>query len=794
MPSSGLTQVAAFALALGFASVAATTAEEPPSKPPAAQPERKTPVPGTSKPQGELDAIAINPAKQFCVLGKDVKPISPRPKLALVLSGGGARGAAHIGVLKVLEELHVKPDLIVGTSMGSIVGGLYSAGYSAAQIEGILKSVDWKQIFVDKVDRTDRSYRRKQDDATFLIPVRLRFKGWKPYLPPSLLGGQRMALLLRSLEIQSTGIEDFDKLTIPFRAVGANLADGQAVVIEGGSLATAQRASMAIAGLFPPVEIDGIKLIDGGAASNLPVGIAQALGAERVIAVDITSPLGDIDSLGSLLQIYNQWTGYITEGNRREDLKRLKQGDLIIQPDLGDISFVGFERAPEAMAIGEQAARKAIPDLKRFAVDDATWKAFMERHRLRDRSETMVEAIAIDNKSWVDDDIVAAHVDIPIGQPYDEQRTTTQVMRLHGLDYSGTIDVRLAPEHGEPVGGEPGPVKNTLSLQVPEKVYGHNSLQFGASFFDDFQGENGYALSFRHLRIAANRRGGEWENVGQIGDVSLARTEFYQPFDAGMKWFTSVGAEVRRTTSDIWADEEVLAEFRVNRDLAHVDFGRVFGRWGEARVGAFYAYETGDVRVGDPTIPSYHESDVGYGFAFNVDTLDATVFPHRGTSVQARWTDSRESWGAEFDRTRATVRMSQAYTLGKITLYPVGEGCINLDQPATVGSACALGGSLRLSGLGQNELLGDKSVFGEVIAYYALKRIDLGALTQGVYAGISLEAGQVYLKDDPIAWGNLRTGASFFLGARTVLGPVYLGYGYTDGGRDRIYFILGQRF
>jgi len=741
-----------------------------------------------------VDAVAVNPARSVCVLGKDLEPMTPRPRLALVLSGGGARGAAHIGVLKVLEELHVKPDLIVGTSMGSIVGGLYAAGYSSDQIEGILQGVDWKQIFVDKVDRTDRSYRRKQDDTTFLIPLRLRFKGWKPYLPPSLLGGQRMALMLRSLEIQATGVEDFDRLSIPFRAVGANLADGQGVVIEGGSLATALRASMAIAGLFPPVEIDGFKLIDGGAASNLPIGIAQALGAERVIAVDITTPLGDIESLGSLVQIYNQWTGYITEGNRREDLKRLRPGDVIITPELGDISFIGFDRAPEAMAIGEQAARQAIAELKRFAVDDATWKAFQERHHLRDRSETVVEALAFENKSWVDDDIVRAHVDIPTGQPFDEPRVTEQVMRLHGLDYSGTIDVRLRPEHGETQGGEPGPVRNTLSLKIPEKPYGHNSLQFGASFLDDFKGENGYSLSFRHLRIAANRRGGEWENIGQLGDVGLVRTEFYQPFDDSMHWFTSVGAEVRRTNWDIWSEGNVLAEFRVNRDSAHVDFGRVFGRWGEARVGTFYAYETGEVRVGDPTIPPYHESDVGYSFAFNVDTLDATVFPHQGTSVQARWYDSREAWGADLDRTRATLRMSQAWTLGKITLYPVGEGCVNLDEPATVGSACALGGSLRLSGLGQNELLGDKSVFGSVIAYYALKRIDLGALTQGVYAGISLEAGQVFLKDDSISWDGLRTGASFFLGARTVLGPVYLGYGYTDGGRDRIYFLIGQRF
>src|SRR5262245_38152738 len=573
MPISSRLAAIGLVLAAALALVAPARAEDPPA--PAKPPAPRDRPPSTAKPPTgeEVDAIAAEAVPgegKHCILGKDLQPLSPRPKLALVLSGGGARGAAHIGVLKVLEELHVKPDLIVGTSMGSIVGGLYAAGYSAEQVEGILKSVDWKQIFVDKVDRTDRSYRRKQDDATFLIPLRLRSNGWKPYLPPSLLGGQRMALLLRTLEIQSTGAQDFDDLTIPYRAVGANLADGQAVVLEGGSLATAMRASMAIAGVFPPVEVDGLKLIDGGAAANLPIGIAQALGAERVIAVDITSPLGDIENLGSLVQIYNQWTGYVTEGNRREDLKRLKKGDVIITPELGDISFIGFDRAPEAMAIGEQAARAAIPELRGFATDDATWKKFQERHRLRDPSEYRVDAVTIDNHSWVDDDIVQAHVHIPTGVPYDEQKVNEQVMRLHGLDYSGTIDVRLEQD-GKDANKDNGPPGGgTLSLQVPEKPYGHNSLQFGASFIDDFKGENGYSLSFRHLRIAANRRGGEWENVGQLGDVGLARTEFYQPFDAGMKWFTSVGAEVRRTNWDIWSEGDILAEFRVNRDSARM--------------------------------------------------------------------------------------------------------------------------------------------------------------------------------------------------------------------------------
>jgi NTE family protein len=715
---------------------------------------------------------------------QDLQPLSPRPHLALVLSGGGARGAAHIGVLKVLEEMHIKPDLVVGTSMGSIVGGLYAAGYSAAEVDRILKAVDWKQIFIDRVDRPDRSYRRKQDDATFLIPLRLRFKGWKPYLPSALLGGQRLELLLRSLEIMATGVTDFDQLPIPFRAVGANLVDGQAVIIKDGSLSKAMRASMSIAGMFPPVEIDGKRIVDGGAASNLPIGIAQALGAEQIIAVDITSPLGTTEQLGSVFQIYGQWTGYLTEANRREDLKRLRPQDVLIRPELGDISFIAFERVKEAAAIGEAATRAAADALKPLAADDAAWAAFLDTHKRRPKEETRIDDIRIVNQSWVDDDIIAAHVDLPKGVPYDQKAVSTQVMRLHGLDYSSTIEAKLDKE------GERG----VLTLNIPPKPYGHNSLQFGASFFDDFEGESGYALSFRHLRIAANRRGGEWENIGQIGDVGLFRTEFYQPFDDRLRWFASMGAEVRRANQSIWADGEVLAEYRVTRDGAHLDFGRVFGRWGEARVGAFTAYETGEVRVGIPEIPDYKEHDAGYRFAFNVDTLDAVVFPHQGTSVQVRWADARESWGGDLDRSYADLRASHAFSMGRVTLYPVAAGCINLDEPATLATSCRLGGFLQLSGLGQGELLGDKSVFGGLLGYFALKKFDLGALTQGMYAGLSLETGNVYVRDVGITWPSLLHGGSVFLGARTVLGPVYFGYGWAEGGRDRIYFLLGQRF
>jgi NTE family protein len=239
-------------------------------------------------------------------VGEQDEAAVPRPKVVLVLSGGGARGAAHIGVLKVLEDYHVRVDMIVGTSMGAIVGGLYAAGWSVDEIESKVGTIDWGAVFVDRLPRQAKSFRRKEEDSRFLVPLKMRFKNWKPYLPPALLGGQSMELLFQGLELEATGERDFDRFPIPYRAVAADLSTGEAVVIGEGSLANAMRASMALPGILPPVEIDGRPLADGGVAANFPLRIAKGLGAEVVVGVDITSPMRGKAELGNLLQRIDQ--------------------------------------------------------------------------------------------------------------------------------------------------------------------------------------------------------------------------------------------------------------------------------------------------------------------------------------------------------------------------------------------------------------------------------------------------------------------------------------------------------
>ncbi|HEV8376610.1 MAG TPA: patatin-like phospholipase family protein, partial [Candidatus Polarisedimenticolia bacterium] len=421
-------------------------------------------------------------------------------KLALVLSGGGARGAAHVGVLKVLQELRVPVDLVVGTSMGAIAGGLYATGWSPESLERLLLETDFNQLFSDKVERVDKTFRRKQDDVTFFIPSKLRFKGWVPYLPVSLLRGQRMDLFFRTLEIQSTGLQDFDRFPIPFRAVATDIATGEAVVIDHGSLATSMRASMSVAGVFPPVEYEGRKLIDGGGSANLPVTIAQDLGAQSIIAVDITSSVeqGEPDSLSGII---DQMTIFITARNRAADLARLHPEDVLIQPQLGPIGFASFDKVRQGIAAGEAAARSVADKLKRFSVSEEEYARFKARLHTRDPRETIVERVILDNTSWVNDRVILRRLPYPTNQPLDRVKFQRDIMRLHGLDYFGVIRPELEAKEGV----------HEMTLHTPLKAYGRNSLQFGLSLRDDFAGESTYTFAMRHLLRAANRRGGEWE-------------------------------------------------------------------------------------------------------------------------------------------------------------------------------------------------------------------------------------------------------------------------------------------
>ncbi len=707
------------------------------------------------------------------------------PSLVLVLSGGGARGAAHVGVLKVLEELHVVPDMVVGTSIGSIVGGLYAAGWSPSDIEKLLESVDWNAIFSDTVARTDRSFRRRQDDRPQMIPAKLRFEKFKPYLPPGVLGGQNLELFLRSLEIESTGETDFDRFPIRYRAVATDLATGEAVVIGRGSLATAMRASMSIPGALPPVDLDGRRLVDGGASANLPVGIAQQLGAAHVIAVDISSPLRpEGEELADFISVLDRLNSIMTVSNRVIDTGRLRGGDVLIRPELGDMSFVDSQRTVEAVGIGEKAARDKGDVLRTYARDEAAWAAFAAGRHPHPLAGAVIDRIRLENSSSVADELIRRALALAPGQTADDTTLRPALLRLFKLDYFGLIRDRLETL---PDGSR------ELVVTTPPPRYGRNRLQLGISLAGDLQGDSQYAIVLRHQLLAANRRGGEWQNSLQFGDAGVLESGFYQPLDYGMRWFVHPQAGLYRETQRLWVDGLAVAEYRMSRVAVRLDAGRVLGSWGELRVGAYLARDRGENRLGAPVFPDLAEHRAAAEASFRIDSLSSRAFPRAGADLKLRYTRSTRALGSDSDFEQVHGRGSCALSVGEITLRPELEYGDSRGDAGSVFSLFQLGGLSHLSGLATSELLGERVAFAQLAGYRRLKRLDVGGLHVQAFAGASVEAGNVYGRHDPVTGSSLRTGWSAFLGADTPVGPAYIAYGKT-GGRSRVYVTIGDRY
>jgi len=719
-------------------------------------------------------------------VGAAEDPEGTPPKLVLVLSGGGARGVAHVGVLRVLEELHIAPDLIVGTSMGSIIGGLYAAGWSPDDIEELVDLINWDEVFTDRVDRKDRSFRRKQDDRPVMIQGRLHFDGLKPTLPAGVIEGQKLELMLRTIEALSVTSSDFDRLPIPFRAVAADIATGEAVILDSGSLSQAMRASMSVPGALPPVQLGGHELVDGGIAANLPIGIAKDLGAEQIIAVDISSPLlSEDEKFDTFMSVFTHLNSLLTVSNRNHDVRLLGPDDLLIVPELGDISFVSFDRLQEAAAIGEEAARLKADELRRYTADDKRWATFDARDRAQPHEPIEVDRVRLENTSRIDDRIVRDELEIHPPEVLDRKELAFDLLELYNTRYFGNIAFHI----DEVEGGV-----RELVIDTPPPPHGRGSLQVGLAFLEDFDGGSTYSIKARHQLLPVNNRGGEWQTLFQLGTVSGVASEFYQPLDWAMNWFVAPSFEYERGTQEIWFEGEAIAEYKFKHYDARIAAGRVLGKWGEIRLAAFTAENRASPRIGNPGFTSITERRGGGEVSFRVDTEDSVVFPRSGAQVDLLYTVSSDSLGADTEFERVWGAASYAWSMGEFTLAPYLEYGENLEPAESFFDLFFLGGFSRLSGLGQEELFGEKVALARLVGYRRLWQLGLAGIKLRFYAGASLEAGNTYFAEESVTWSSMLTSWSVFLGADTFLGPAILAYGHTEGGRDRVYLSIGATF
>jgi NTE family protein len=703
-----------------------------------------------------------------------------RPKIGLALSGGGARGVAHVGVLKVLEEHRIPVDYIAGTSMGAIVGGLYATGMSADEIEAALHQVDWRDAFIDRTRRQDRSFRRKRDDDLYLIKHRPGLSGGKIKFPPAVIDGQKIDLLLKRYTLPVVTIRDFDDLSIPYRSVGADLVTGEAEVLDQGDLALAIRASMTIPVAFAPRVIDDVLLVDGGISICLPVDVVRQMGAEVVIAVDISTLKRGRDELQSALDITSQLISILTRRNTEMQIASLTDKDVFIQGDLGDITTASFDRVLETIPIGIRAAEAALGGLSRYSLSEEEYREHLAQRAERRRRimRPVIDEVGIVNQSRLADGVIAAKLHLEPGEPLDVERLESDLGKIYGLALFESVYYDITTESDHTV----------LTVTARENAWGPNYLQFGATVFEDFEGPN-FNLALAYTRTAVNRLNGEWRTGIQVGQEPGVFTEFYQPLDRGLNNFVHVEASFIEQADNVFDEEgNKLYELGLRRYGIGLAGGRELGAWGEIRAGILR--EAGEIymQVGDPGMPDV-DFDTGEAFLqFALDELDNYKFPHSGGILRMRYAAGLEDLGSDLDYEQGIIECAYAISSGRNTGLFGGLFGTTQDSDAPYERLFRLGGFGQLSGLEQNELKGQHAALVSGSFYHRIFDSNMFSL----YGGASFEYGNVFQDRSDIKFDSGIVSGSIFLGLDTIIGPIHLAYGRSEGDRDNFYFMLGQ--
>jgi NTE family protein len=727
-----------------------------------------------------LGALASPVAAQDTAQGaaQNAAPaVAARPRIGLVLGGGGARGAAHIGVLEVLERMRIPVDCVAGTSMGALVAGAWAAGLTPQQMRTEMARADWNDMFQDSPDYTDQNFRSKRLSQRFLPGSETGSTARGLVTPPGVLSGQKIKLFFNQLVHADVVEREIQQLPLPVSIIATDIGNGQRVVLRSGSLTLAMRASMAVPGLMAPQEIDGRKLVDGGLVDNVPIReVRERCGAQVVIAVNVGSPLLKPEEVSGLLSVTTQMVALLTEQNVSASLASLKPGDILIQPDLGSITAGDFDRHAAAADTGRVAAELAVPQLLALAVDAPAYAAWQQKVRVLRGEVPRIDAIEIAGVQRVNTAVVTRYLQQLVGAPLDTTALNRDLLRSFGDGDYERVDYTLVVRDG----------RNLLRVTPVEKAWGPDYLRLGLRLETSLGQGSSYQLRVGYQRTWLNALGGEMLLTGELGSTSGLSAEFYQPLEPTQRLFAGAQASYSRERSDYYVLGQRIAEYRSARSQLDLTAGINFPLFGQLRLGWREFRVNNQLETGvDVSSLVQRRASGGWLLALDLDRSDRLYFPNKGWELQASLFDA-----SRLGYSKLALEGRAAWPLGD---FIVGVRASWVDSPhgvLPVVDAAKLGGFLNLSGYAKGQFIGDGVGYAHLRAERIIGRAPLG-LRGDMRVGLALEAGRIarpYTLQRSEAW--LKS-AVLYVGGETPFGPVYLGLGQASGGSTNAYLFIG---
>jgi NTE family protein len=716
-----------------------------------------------------LAAVALGWAPATAQQSATAPTPPSRPRIGLVLAGGGAKGGAHIGVLKVLEEMHVPVDCIAGTSMGALVGGGYAAGLSASDIETFLKGVNWKAVIGGVGDRQFEPAEQKRAAGARSVNLPVAVKNGRLVLPAGIVSASSIESVLRAYVAQVRTVEQFDDLPIPYRAVATDMLSGTMVVLDHGDITTAMRASMSIPGAFAPVVTEQYVLSDGGMVRNLPVDVARNLCADVVIAVNLEKPVVTRDQLTSAIQMAARSMDVMVEANEAVQLQSLTDRDVRIDVQVGDIGTVDFLRTAETIDRGEAAARKVAARLAPLALPAGEYADWRRRVAKRQDIQTTVTDVRFAGLKRVNPEYLRSLTRIRPGDKVNGDTISQDARRMAVLDDITSVDYDL-------VGDPQGPV---LVWHPMEDPYGPDFLRLNLGLYMGGSGDFGLLLGLQHARYWVNSLGATWRNTLQIGTYALLESSLYQPLNVRQSIFIQPDLFVSRSVEYVYDDSQRVATYLFIDRGARFDAGANLSLNTQARLGYWIDKRDTEVDTGFTTFPTVSATDAGPAATLTYDSRDATNFATRGLAAAAQYLGSDGSLGGTRDWERVEAAARTALLVGDLRVWLTAAGGTSFGDTLPGDRAFALGGPESFPGYADGQLRARKYWVAGGNFLYPLTSF-MRLKEQSLYGGIGLQAGDLYDRVDPVPNGRVYSISAFF-GGRTPIGTVTFGGGSAGG-------------